>query len=70
MYMTEAQLGKYNVLDSKIKDKRGPVVNTKTWIEGWHPEIDGAVLQKGWSGDETVITEQGVHPALIVNVED
>jgi len=37
-------------LDTRILEQNGACVRTKSYFEGWHPDINGAVLTNGWTG--------------------
>lgn len=61
---------KLRCLDRQILEQNGAYVRVKSYYEGSHPEIPGAVLTNGWTGPETIVEKTGIRPSRTFRVED
>ena len=57
-------------LDTKTLEQKGACTKVRSYYEGSHPEIPGAVLINGWTGPETIVETTGVRPSRTFMVEE
>jgi len=57
----------YQLVGRMMVSDQGGFRIIKSWYSGWHPELNGTLIN-GWSGKETEVEGEFIKPIKIVEV--